>query len=236
MPNVNFPTANAQKVVSIWPTDQALCDEGSYYTACSPTPLTTIAGTANQLVLDSATTGQLNPYLLITNGSSPSNTNARTIFPKYLKMKCGIGGTWTASTDYCYTIRVDDITSKYTSGGSLITPQNTNTGSSLGSSAIIHAGALVTLAMDPVTGRLLYNGMIEGAIPVAKNVWTFTFGDNAMDTNILGASALKSITIPLGSFGIAPGWNMQLDLFGTANTGTPSWEFEMGYAERVSGL
>ena len=234
MANVNFPTANSQKIASLWPTDQALCDEGSYYTACSPTPLTTITGTGS-LQLDSNTTAQLNPFLLITNASSPSNPNARTIYPKYLKMKAN-GGTWTGSTDYCYTIRVDDITSKYTSGGSLITPYNTNTGSSLGSSAIIYAGALVTLAMDPVSGRLLFNGMIEGVIPISKDQWIWTFGDNSMPTNQLGASALKTITIPCGAFSIAPGWNMQLDLFATSNTGTFHAEFEMGYAERVSGL
>jgi len=233
MANALFPTANSQKVSNVWVTDQGLTDEGSYYTACSPTPLTGIAGTAS-LVIDTAAGAQVNPFLLITNSASPSNPNARTIFPKYLKIKC-TGATFTSATDYCYTIRVDALTSKYTSGGSLITPSNSSTGSNLTSAAVIYAGALVTKAMDVVTGRLLYNGQIEGAIPVAKNVWTFTFGSGSMPTNVLGATGLKYVTIPCGPFAIAPGWNAQLDLFGTANGGTFAAEFEMGYAERVSG-
>jgi hypothetical protein len=233
MANVNFPSANAQKVSNLWVTDQALTDEGSYFTACSPTPLTGITGTAS-LVADGAAGAQVNPFLLITNGNPVAGPTSKTIYLKYLKIKC-TGATFTSATDYCYTIRVDALTAKYTSGGSAITPQNVNTAFPNNSGAIIHAGALVTLASDPTTGRLLYSGLIEGAIPVAKNVWTFTFGDNSMPTNQLGATGLKWVTVPCGPMGLAPGWNLQLDLFGTANAGTFAAEFEMGYAERVSG-
>lgn len=233
MANVNFPTSNAQKVAGLWATDQALADEGSYFTAVSPTPLTGIAGTAS-LVIDTAAGAQVNPFLLITNTSSPASQTSKSIYPRYLKIKC-TGATFTSATDYCYTIRTDTIGSKWTSGGSTITPGNVNTASSIASVATVRAGALVTLAMDGTTGRLLYNGMIEGAIPVAKNVWLFTFGDAAMPTNILGATGLKTVTMPLGPLIIGPGANMALDLFGTANAGTFAAEFEMGFAERVSG-
>ena len=233
MANVNYPSSSSQKVANLWVTDHGLADEGSYFTACSPTPLTGITGTAS-LVIDSAAGAQVNPYLLLTNTGSPASQTAKTIYLKYLKIKC-TGATFTSATDYCYTIRVDSLTNKWTSGGSVITPQNVNTSAPNNSQLVVRAGALVTVAMDLTLGRLLYNGMIEGAIPVAKNVWTFTFGDNSMPTNQLGATGLKWITVPCGPLAIAPGWNMQLDLFGTANGGTFAAEFEMGYAERVSG-
>ena len=51
MSNVNFPTNNSQKIAGLWATDHTLADEGSFFTACSPTPLTAITGTAS-LVAD----------------------------------------------------------------------------------------------------------------------------------------------------------------------------------------
>lgn len=235
MSNVNFPTSNSQKIAGLWATDHTLADEGSFYTACSPTPLTAITGTAS-LVADGSSGAQINPFLLITNNNAAANPNGKTIYPRYMKIKCGTGATFTSATDYCYAIRVDSLSNKYTSGGSLITAANVNTGSSNLSGAVIYAGALVTQAMSSTSGRLLCTGQIQGSIPVAKDCWYFTFGDTAFPTNVLGATGLKALTIPCGPIALAPGWNLQLDLFGTANAGTFAAEFEIGYAERVSGL
>lgn len=235
MSNVNFPTNNSQKIAGLWATDHTLADEGSFFTACSPTPLTAITGTAS-LVADGTGGAQINPFILITNSGNAANANAKTIYPRYMKIKCGTGATFTSATDYCYSIRVDGIGSKWTSGGSVITPANVNTNTSVLSQAVVRAGALVTLAMDAATGRLLCTGQIQGSIPVAKDVWYFTFGDTAMPSNVLGATGLKALTIPCGPIALGPGYNLALDLFGTANGGTFAAEFEIGYAERVSGL
>ena len=184
---------------------------------------------------DTNATGQVKPTLLIINSASPSNPNAPTIFPRYIKLKAGTGATFTSATDYCYTIRCDNQAAKYTSGGSIITPYNSNTNVSAASVALIYAGALVTLA-QAAGGRLLYNGQIQG-----QSRWLRTCGYSPSAIPPRPAiysvhTGLKALSIALGPVGIAPGWNMQLDLFGTANAGTYAAEIEIGYAERVSGL
>ncbi len=234
--NLQFPSANAQKTANIWNSDHAFLDEGSYFVATNPTPLTTIA-MVTSVVDDAATAGahaQAAPVLYIYNSASPTDTGAKTLYLKYLRLFSIVGGqAWTSCTSAHYTLRADP-TSRFTSGGTAITPVNLSSNSSNNSGAKVYFGANV-VALPTAAGRLLGRGQIQGTIPLPADQWLFTFGDVSGPTNVLGASAIKSITLPCPPINVAPGWSFQLDLFGVALAAAPAFEFELGYVERVAG-
>lgn len=236
MANPAFQSSNAQKVAGIWSTTHALADEGSFFVATNPTTGTGIATTTS--VVDdaataSATHAQNVPVMYVANTADPSNPASKSIYPLYLKMT--VTAAPTSATVWSYSIRADNV-ARYTSGGSTITPKNVNTAFSNASSAQIVFGAVVTANLPSSNARLLAAGQIQSSIPVVKDVWVFTFGDVAMPSSILTASAAKNINIPCGPLVLSPGWNFALGMWGASNAGAPAWEFEFGYAERLSGL
>lgn len=236
MANVLFPTQSAQKVASIWNTDHGLADEGSFFVATNPTTGTGIVTTTS--VVDdaataSATHAQNVPVMYIQNGYASGDPNGRSIYLRYLRMI--VTAAPTSATVWQMSIRADNV-ARYTSGGTRIVPVNINTGSSIASSAIVYFGAVVTASLPSASARLLANVQIQSTIPVVKDQWMITFGDTSMPSNILTASAAKNINVPCGPITIGPGWNVAIGMWGASNAGTPAWEFELGYAERASGL
>ena len=231
MANVQFYTSQSQKVSNLWNGDTGLADEGSFYIATNPTVGTGIATTTS--VVDdaataSATHAQAVPVMYIANPSS----NPRSIYLRYLRML--VTAAPTSATFWNMSIRADNVP-RYSTGGTTIIPVNMNTGAASASSAQIVFGAVVASALPSANARLLTNTAIQSSIPVVKDLWTITFGDVSMGTNVLTASAAKNITIPCGPIVIAPGWNIAIGMWGASNAGAPAWEFELGYVERVSG-
>lgn len=237
MANVQFPTSGAQKVSGIWASDHALADEGSFYIATSPTPLTTIAmvtSVVDDAATQSSTHGQASPVLYIQNRGVATDPTAKTIYLKYLRLLQPVGSqAWTSCTSAHYSLRLDN-TARWNSGGTQINPLNVNPNSSNQSNALIYFGANA-VTIPTANQRLLGRGQIQGSIPLPGDQWLFTFGDVSGPTNVLGASAIKNLTLPCGPIIIAPGWNFQLAIFGVALAAQPAFEFELGYAERLSG-
>lgn len=234
--NPNFATNSAQKVANLWNGHYTLADEGGLFVATNPTSGTGIATTTS--VVDdaataSATHAQNVPVMYIQNNSSPTDPNAKSIYPLWLRMI--VTAAPTSATDWNMSIRADNV-ARYTSGGSTITPKNVNTNSGGQSNSLIVFGAVVTANLPSAAARLLSRAQIQSSIPVVKDEWFFTFGSVEMPSSILTASAAKNINIPLGPLVIGPGWNIAIGMWGTSNAGAPAWEFEFGYAERVAGL
>ena len=235
--NVLFPTNPSQKVSPVWQTTHSLADEGSFFVA-SNTVGTTIAMTTS--VVDDAATAssthaQYSPVLYMYNKGSASDQNAKSMYPLYLRLIMPYGSqAWTSATNAQFSVRVDP-TSRYSSGGTALTVANANTNSSLSSAAQIYFGANV-VGLPTAAARVLSHGQIQGTIPLPCDQWIFTFGDVVAPTNVLGASAIKNLTIPCGPIVLAPGWSMQLDIWAGSLAAAPAFEVEFGYAERVSGL
>lgn len=229
--NINFPVQGSQKVASLWNTDHSLADEGNYFIATNPVTGTGIATTTS--VVDdaataSATHAQNVPVMYIQNRSATDS-----IYLRYLRMI--VTAAPTSATEWNISLRADNV-ARYTSGGSAITPVNINTGAGKASAALIYFGAVVTTPLPSASARLLGRAMVQSSIPVVKDQWIFTFGDTTMPTNVLTASAAKNINIPMGPVVLGPNWNLAIGMWGAANAGAPAWEFELGYAERPSGL
>jgi hypothetical protein len=105
-----------------------------------------------------------------------------------------------------------------------------------GSRLQVYMGAVVTALPTAQNGRLLHGGTIQGSIPVVKDTWYFTFGDTSMPSNVLQASANKSLTIPCPPIVIGPQESITIEMWGPSNAGAPAWEFSLGYVERPAGM
>lgn len=230
MANVLFPNANSQKVMSLWGAGyQSLVDEGAVFLATNPTMGTAIATTTSITSED-----QTKPVLVLANTASASDPNAKTIYPKYLNML--LSQVPTSATDWQMSIRMDNNTSVYTSGGSSITPVNANSGSSITSKSALYFGAVVAVTTNS-QGRLVCRRQLNSAVPVTKDQWFFGFGEGILSSDqIAGGSGAKNVTFSLPGLAIAPGWNMRIQMWGGSNAAAPSWEFEMGWVERLAGL
>lgn len=235
--NPNFATNSAQKVSNLWNSDYALADEGGFFVGTNPTVGTAIAMTTS--VVDDAATAssthaQFAPVALWTNQENAANPNAVSIYLRYLKMF--ISQVPTSATNWQASLRLDTI-ARYSSGGSLITPQNVNPASSKASKCQFAFGAIVPLALPSANARLLSNHKIDTAIPVAGDQWLFTFGNSAPAMDQLnGGATAKNMTYNCPPIVIPPGCCLALDMWGTSNAAAASWEFECGWVERVPGL
>lgn len=234
--NPNFPAAGSQKVSNLWGnSDTGACDEGAYFCTTNPTPGTVIATTTS--VVDdaataSATHAQNVPVMHIVNNGTLNDPNAKTVYLRYLSMM--LSQVPTSATTWRLAWRVGSVR-RYTSGGSVLVPQNANAGSIAVSAATVYFGAVVT-ALDPLN-RLIYNGTVGSVIPVTLDVWNFTFGDASLPTNFLnGSASAKNVTIACPPIAVSPGCYAQLEMWGASNAAAPSWEFSMGHVERFAGL
>lgn len=235
--NTNFSGTQSIKVAQMFTGDQNLSDEGSFFVATN-TPGTAIATTTS--VVDDATGAtthaQQKPVMAITNQAATTNVNSPNIYLRYLKMF--IVQVPTSAALWRYAMRLDPLTSKITTAGTVITPVNPNSAATRNASAAyITFGAITTTdSTSSPSQRLVANGQVTGAIPVANDEWLFAFGQPAAGFDLVGTQTLvKRITVPVPPIVIAPGWTWTLEMWAASNAAAPSWEFELGYVERPSG-
>ena len=237
--NANYPFAGSAKVSNIWNTDHALADEGSFYIATNAVVGTAIAMTTSvvdDVLTASATHAPNVPYLYMQNRGSSTDTSSKSIYLRYIKLFSRVGDqAWTSATQALFSVRSDPTGDRRTTAGTALSVFNANTNSSQASGASWTAGGNVT-SLPGALSRIHAHGLIQSSIPLAGSTWIWTFGDIAMPTNFGYASVINSLTIPCPPVVIGPGWSMQLDLWATALAAAPTFEVEIGYAERFAGL
>ena len=233
--NAAFPYTTSTKSIGMLVDEYGLADEGSYFIATNPTPGTAIATTTS--VVDDATGAtthaQQKPVLLIQNQNTLSS--GVNIYLRYLKMF--VTQIPTSATGWRYAMRLDPLSTKLTSAGTIITPQNPNGASTTTSRAYVNFGAITTTdSTASPQQRLIGNGMVAQAIPVANDEWFFNFGATfaSIDSSITSAN-VKRQSFPVPPVIIPPGWFFTLEMWGASNAAAPSWEFELAYAERPQG-
>jgi hypothetical protein len=237
--NTNVAIAATSKGIAIFGGDQGAADEGSFFVVTNPAPGTAIATTTS--VVDDATgattRAQQKPVMVLTNGwTSSSGVLAQNIYLRYLKMF--IVQVPTSATSWKYAMRLSPgITTKVTTAGTSCVPVSPNGNYAQASRAVVSFGAITCTDSTTDTGqRLVANGQISGAIPVALDEWLFTFGDGSKSIDSIGTQTLvKRLTIPVPPIVVPPGWTWTLEMWGASNAAAPSWEFEMGYVERPTG-
>lgn len=232
--NANYPVSGSTKQSLIFAGDSAAADEGNFFVATSPTPGTAIATTTSVVddaATQSSTHAQASPVMIINNQNAAGS--GINIYLRYLKMY--IVQVPTSATIWSYAFRLDPLSTKLTTVGTAITPQNVNSLSNNLSKASISFGAITTVIMS-AQGRLTGAGLVSGAIPVAQDQWFFNFGNPAASCDSIGTQTLvKSLSLPCSPQIIAPGFFWTLEMWGASNAGAPSWVFELGYIERPQG-
>jgi hypothetical protein len=238
MANQNYPVQPSTKVAPVWQTVHALADEGSYFVATNPTPGTGIATTTS--VVDGANSGatsaQTRPLMIVYNGASPNDPNAKNLYPLYLNMSFttvpAVGTVWQTA------MWLEPVgASAYTSGGSTIVPNNVNPNSNTNTRASVYFGAL-TAAATTTGGKLVMARAVTSILPILRDVHLFTFGDVTQPAAVIQGTATvaRTIVVPCAPLVIPPGYALKLGGWMTGNNAAPAWEFEFGYAERAGGL
>lgn len=237
--NPNFAISGSTKVGNLWNTDHALADEGSFFVATNATVGTAIALTTSVIddaAIASATHAQNVPYIYMQNRGAIGDPNSKSIYLRYIKLFSRVGDqAWTSATQALFSVRSDPTGDRRTTSGTALSIFNANTNSGQTSAASWTAGGNVT-SLPGASSRIHTHGLIQSSIPLAGSTWVFTFGDTAMPQNFGYASVINCLTMPCPPVVIGPGWSMQFDLWATALGAAPTFELEVGYAERFAGL
>ena len=212
-------------VAGLHSKNHQLADEGSYFVTNNPTPGTGIAFAVTAAVSETA-----GYFLVVRNGWSIGASDAKNLYLDYLRLITTVApASGTAGHFFWKT----DVATKYTSGGSTLTPANPNTNSGAASGAVVYAGALTTVAASS-SARLLSRGILRGAIPVINDETVFVFGSpNPGGEIITSGTSVQRMTIPCPPIIVAPGYAACLQLWFPSNAVTAaSFELELGHWER----
>jgi hypothetical protein len=233
--NIPNPTAENQEgpirinkyresiVRSAWAGQFGAAMEGRYYTTSNPTPGTGIAHVTSSAISETA-----GYCFLMRNGDSVNGSNRRIIMD-YIRLICTSVPTTGSRGDFY--MKVGPATNRWTSGGTLLVPRNTNSAFANDSVAEPRFGALVTVA-DPAS-RFLCKGMLRGVIPVALDEWVLKFGGVEMGgATTLGGTVPLRMPIPVPPVVIAPGHTLGLQVWYASNNAAAEYEIEAGWWER----
>jgi hypothetical protein len=238
--NTNYQNTGSSKFASVWDNSTTLADEGTFFVAQNPTVGTAIAmvtSVVDDAATASSTHAQSSPYIYIQNRGALNDPNGKSLYLRYIKLFSRIADqAWTSATQALYSFRADPTGDRRTTVGTALAIVNANTGSGTGSAASISAGGIVASLPSASLGRVQAHGLIQSSIPLAGSTWIWTFGDPSSPASFGYASVVNSLTIPVAPIVLAPGWSLQLDLWATALAAAPTFELEIGYAERYSGL
>lgn len=195
-------------------------DEGSYIVATNPTMGTGIAGIAASTSFDAT------EHLMLIR-----NTHAtKRFYLDFIDLVVTAAGA--AGTTTGFTMTGDKGTTRYTSGGSSITPTNPNMdGSNPGSDLTIKFGALVTTAASADV-RPLGDFLVRTVIKVVGDSYRFTFGDSNACWGLAGASldgtTSAKVTIPCPPVVLGENDQFLLSDWAASQSGASSYQFRMG--------
>jgi hypothetical protein len=118
------------------------------------------------------------------------------------------------------------------SGGSVITPTNVNSGVGSTTGAVVTFGAVVTA---PTSSRKVWASQGRGVVPVVLDTVNIFFGADGggpMTANIPSGTATASSVHYAPPIVIAPGGNFMFARIRASQSGADSYAFSFGYLER----
>lgn len=211
-------------VIPMMRKQHMLADEGSYFTCNNgQSGLATAAAPTSF----SAT----NPFILIANVDSPSNSAARRIYLDFARLVATAAGTAGASVQAAVTI---DTGNRYTSGGSDLTANivSPNMDSPLRSSIAKVYGGNITAAAASSSARTVAGQVaLKGAIPVVGDNYILSFG--AVETMMMIASATLVWSLqPICPVIIGPNQSALIHIWLPSQSGASSYIPELNWWER----
>lgn len=197
----------------------ALADEGSYFVATNPTVGTGIAGIAASDGFNAAET-----FLFMRNTDA-----TKRVYLDYIKLQATAAGT--NGTNFSYAITTDKGTSRIGTGGSAITPVNTNLANSAGAPSVtVQAGAVASAAASADV-RLISSGLLRTVIKVVGDTYVFVFGGapGVVSPMAQAGTAICNMVIPVAPVVLGQNDQLLLHEFGASQTVGASYTFEVGF-------
>ncbi len=194
----------------------------STFIATNPTPGTGIA-TKDAAIANVATYALMNIY------NAATEANGNWIRPLSLLVRATAVNT--TASDFQFTI-YRDVVNRYDSGGSAIAEVSAfgaqkPSGSLPTSKAIIHFGEVALDAAD--TAVLLYHEIVSITLLAIGDGFLLIFDDGP--ANVYNEDMNEAGSFYCGNMGIAPGHNLSIHAYGTAQAASPDFEFQFRYLE-----
>jgi hypothetical protein len=206
-------------IINVGGRDYGLAASGNVYTAINTTPGTAIVGHAAPTTLD-----KTKALLHLYNGGS------KIIQPIGLRLKLENAGT--AAVTVAFTQELDKGPTRYSSGGSEITPVGTNL-SSGSSGAKMYFGA-ATLITSTGAARLVGHARYRNVIGVVEDTYLFSWGAPASGpiTNLTTLSTgVSSIGINYPAIVINPGEQFAIYQWAGSQSAGYQFEFQFDFLE-----
>jgi hypothetical protein len=200
---------------------QCLADEGTYFVANNPTVGTGVAGIAAADGFDDLET------LVFLRNTEP-NANGKRIYLDYIRLQPTAAGT--NGTNFSFAMKMDRGNSRFTSGGSAITPTNTNMDSAVASIATCQFGAIITTAAT-ADARLVNSGLLRTSIKVVGDLYVFQFGATTHSVGTQAATITNFVTL-CPPVVIGPGQMFLFHEFAASQTVGASYTFQVAWWER----
>lgn len=198
----------------------ALADDASYFIATNPTMGTGIAGIAASTSYDAT------EHLLHLRNTSTT----KRLYLDFIDLVCTAAGT--SGTTTGFTMVLDTGATRYTSGGSAITPVNPNMDAGETAECALKFGALVTGAATSDV-RPLGDFLVRTVIKVVGDSYRFTFGDNNAAWQLAGASldgtTSAKVTIPCPPVILGETDQFLLSDWAASQTVGSSYQLRMGF-------
>lgn len=207
---------------------QGLADEGAIFVGVNPTSETGVSAS-----VATAYSGTASGYVALRNTDSGSDVStAKRIYPIYMKFRTVTAPA--SATRWLGVIDVDNVLTRFTSGGSTITPTNVNMASSNTCVGALNVGALTTVAGSSAL-RTISRPEFRPVIPVVGDTYVITFGmpSGSVGNDVLNGTNPVNAVYPAPPVVLAPNHVLVLSVFGASNSIT-GWaaEFEVCWAER----
>lgn len=200
-------------------------DAGKYFTATNPTAGT---GIISGVV---ATLADTTPYLLFKN----NNTVGSGIKCYFDFLQLIVSAVSASNTRLDLAVRTDSSqsTTRYSSGGTQITPVNVNADSVIASAVTMYAGAITAAAAG--SARHLSHLVLREVISVVQDTYTILFGN--IEAGVVGVNTTAGTGVVHRTFGhvpvvVGPQQHALVHIYGAgmAVTGL-TLEFNLGYIE-----
>lgn len=163
---------------------------GKYFMATNPTPGTGIISGAVTALADTT------PYIVVKNNNTV--LSGICIYPDFLRLHVTVVGVGHTSPKLTVKLDTSQSVTRYTSGGSTITPVSTG-GSGL-TNAQVFVGAITAAAAGNAV--IVDTFQLASAIEVVNDTWTVDFG--CPTASMKTALADNTTTITHGYFPTAP--------------------------------
>lgn len=186
-------------------------DEGSYFTAISPTAGTGIIGHPAPTTFDEA-----KPYLVVYNGHA-----TKRLYPQFLHLHetvASVGGTRLQLTV------TTDTGNRRSSAGTALVINNVNQASDVsGADVIATAGAVVGTAAT-ASRRLLGNYVFRGTIDIIEDDYLLVFGSPSGVTYGARPATVSSMSKTASPIVLGPGHSLCITQWAASQSTGPTYE------------